>query len=328
MTRVFWSLVLGASSLVLVPAAPAAAQAPGTGAGAGRAERPLADRQLERLVERQNLLRQSPNRAVTDSNAHETRQQLQEMLQHYPPTLGTVLAVDPTLLDNEAYLQPYPQLLTFLAQHPDVAHNPGFYFESQLQQFNRRNDGWNDPKIRAIQAIDQALGGLAAMVVGLTIIGTIAWVIRSVIEHRKWLRVSKTHVDTHAKLMDRLTSNEDLITYMQSPAGRRFLDAAPIPLDGGPKMLNAPFGRILWSVQAGVVVGALGAGLIYASMRLAASPTYADGETPLLVVGIAALAIGCGFFVSAIAAYGLSSRLGLFAAGGGPASGSSSDQTS
>ena len=68
------------------------------------------------------------------------------------------------------------------------------------------------------------------MLVGLTVIGTAAWLIRSAIEYRKWLRVSKTHVDTHAKLMDRLTSNEDLVAYMQSPAGRRFLEAAPIPL--------------------------------------------------------------------------------------------------
>lgn len=252
---------------------------------------------------------------VDDANAHEARQHLQEMLQQYPPTLGVVLAIDPTLLESETYLQPYPQLGTFIAQHPDIAHNPGFYFENQLQQFNRRNDNWNDPKMAVIRTMENVLGGLAGLTAGLTAMFTIAWILRSVIEHRKWLRVSKTHMDTHAKLMDRLTSNEDLISYMESPAGRKFLEAAPIPLDGGPKMLNAPFGRILWSVQAGVVVAALGGGLIYASMRLGANATYSDGEIPLLVIGIAALAIGAGFFISAIAAYGLSHRLGLFPRG-------------
>jgi len=325
MKRVFWSLVLGAWSLVLVPAAPAAAQEP----GGGRAERPLSERQLADRIQLDRA-RPAPSRTarIEDSNAHETRQRLQEMLQHYPPTLGTVLAVDPTLLDNETYLQPYPQLSTFLAQHPDVSHNPGFYFESQLQQFNRRNDNsWNEPKIQVIRMVDGALAGLAVLIGFIVVVTTIAWIIRTVIQHRKWLRASATHVDTHTKLMDRLTSNEDLIAYMQSTAGRRFLEAAPIPLDGGPKMLNAPFGRILWSVQAGVVVAALGMGLIYASVRLGASATYAEGEIPLLVVGIAALAIGCGFFVSALAAYGLSSRLGLFGSGG-PASSSPSDQAS
>jgi len=249
---------------------------------------------------------------VDDANAHEARQHLQEMLQQYPPTLGAVLAIDPTLIESEGYLQPYPQLATFLAQHPDVAHNPGFYFENQLNQFSRRQGDWNDPKLAAIRAIDQTLGGLAFLAGFVTVVLTIGWLLRSVMEHRKWLRVSKTHVDTHTRLMERLTSNEELLSYMQSPAGRRFLEAAPIPVDGGPKMLNAPFGRILWSVQAGVVVAALGAGLIYASTRLGASATFSDGELPLLVIGIAAVAIGAGFFVSALAAYGLSHRLGLF----------------
>lgn len=254
----------------------------------------------------------APPRVLEDANAPQTHQRLQELLQQYPPQLGGVLALDPTLLSNDGYLQSYPQLATFLAQHPEIEHNPGYYFAQQIQSLNRPHYDYNDPKIAAIRAIDQALGGLAALTVGLTLIFTVAWVIRSVIAHRKWLRMSKTHIDTHAKIMDRLTSNEDLITYMQSPAGRKFLEAAPIPVDSGPRTLNAPFGRILWSVQAGVVVAALGAGLVYASMRLAGNELYAEGEVPLLVIGIAALAIGAGFFVSAIFAYGLSSKLGLF----------------
>ncbi len=249
---------------------------------------------------------------VDDANAQETLHRLQEMLQQYPPSLGRVLALDPTLLNDGAYLQPYPQLAALVAQRPDIIHNPAFYFDQQLRDLNRRNGDWNEPRAQAIRAIDEALGGLAVMIVGLTIIYTITWVIRTVIQHRKWLRMSKTHIDTHAKLMDRLTSSEDLIAYMESPAGRKFLEAAPIPLDSGPKTLNAPFGRILWSMQAGVVVAALGGGLVYASMRIADSAVYSDGSVPLLVIGIAALAIGGGFFVSAIAAWILSSRLGLF----------------
>ena len=77
-------------------------------------------------------------------------------------------------------------------------------------------------------------------------------------------------------------------------------------------MLAAPFGRILWSVQAGVVVAFLGAALIYASARFAGNETFSEGELPLFVVGAAAMAIGAGFFISAFVAYGLSRRLGLF----------------
>ncbi len=251
------------------------------------------------------------NRVADDSNAQETQRRLQELLQQYPPSLRKVLALDPTLLTNQEYLQPYPQLGAFISQHPEVAHNPTFFFDQELRELSRRYDG-ETPAAQAIRALDQIMGGIAALVMGLAVVFAVVWVIRTVIEHRKWLRVSKTHVETHARLMDRLTSNEDLMAYMQSPAGRKFLEAAPIPLDGGRKMLNAPFGRILWSVQAGLVVAALGVGLIYAAERLAANETYSLGAMPMEVIGIAALAVGAGFFVSAFMAYALSQRLGLF----------------
>jgi len=99
---------------------------------------------------------------------------------------------------------------------------------------------------------------------------------------------------------------------MQSPAGQRFLNAAPIPVESGPRLLAAPFGRILWSVQAGVVIALLGVSLIYASGRFAGSETFSEAELPLFVMGAAAMAIGAGFFISSFMAYGLSRRLGLF----------------
>jgi hypothetical protein len=287
-------------SLSLLAVLPVAAQ---PGAGLGRGPGLLRERGLP------------PSRQLaveSGANAQETQRRLQEPLQQYPPSLRAVLALDPTLLSDDAYLQPYPQLATFLGQHPDVAHNPTYYFEQQLRELNRRQYDYNEPRIQVIRAVDQSLGAIAFLIGFMTVVLTIGWLLRTVMEHRKWLRVSKTHVDTHTRLMERLTSNEELITYMQSPAGRRFLEAAPIPTDGGPRMLNAPFGRILWSVQAGVVVGCLGAGLIYASTRLAGNEIFSAGELPIFVLGCAAVAIGGGFFISSIAAYALSHRLGLF----------------
>jgi len=303
---IFGALVLCAVSFV----GSAAAQ---PGAGAGRAERPLPE------SPRGPVLRQTPpGRAIPieDANAQETQRRLQELLQQYPPSLGRVLALDPTLLSNDAYLQPYPQLATFLAQHPDVAHNPGYFFDPQYREINRRQYDYNEPRVQMVRVAGEVAAGIAFLIGFMTVVLTIGWLIRSVMEHRKWQRVSKTHVDTHTRLMERLTSNEELLAYMQSPAGRRFLEAAPIPVDGGPRMLNAPFGRILWSVQAGVVVAFLGAGLIYASTRLASNDFYSMGELPVFLVGCAAMAVGAGFFISAIAAYGLSHRLGLFPTAG------------
>jgi len=129
-----------------------------------------------------------------------------------------------------------------------------------------------------------------------------------VIDHRRWLRVSKIQSEVHSKLLDRFTSNQDLLAYVQTPAGKRFLESAPISIDPASRSLTAPLGRIFFSVQAGVVLALAGIGLSWISRQL----TDQDVTQPLFVVGVLALAVGLGFVLSAVIAYALSRRLGLF----------------
>jgi hypothetical protein len=71
--------------------------------------------------------------------------------------------------------------------------------------------------------------------------------------------------------------------------------------------MGAPLSRIFWSMQSGIVLGALGGGLILVS-GTAGEPEVA---TFLNGVGIVVLMIGVGFAVSAVVSYVLSHRLGL-----------------
>src|SRR5262245_23435314 len=64
---------------------------------------------------------------VIDENARETRDRLRELLDLYPPSLAQVLRLDPTLVSRTDYVAPYPRLAAFLAQHPEIAHNPAFF---------------------------------------------------------------------------------------------------------------------------------------------------------------------------------------------------------
>ena len=66
-----------------------------------------------------------------------------------------------------------------------------------------------------------------------------------------------------------------------------------------------------WTVQAGCVIAFAGGGLMYSSSRFAANATFSEVGLPLFVMGATAVAIGAGFMISAIVAYGLSRRLGL-----------------
>ena len=83
-------------------------------------------------------------------------------------------------------------------------------------------------------------------------------------------------------------------------------------MDAGPQPFSAPVGRILWSIQAGLVIGAGGLGLLYVSNRLGAQfGDLADLAQVPFVVGMLAVAIGVGFVLSAGVSYILSHRLGL-----------------
>ena len=301
-----WSLVF--SPFLLVSTATAQ---PGAGAGAGRAERP------ERIGP---TLRQTPlGRIVSgdDANANDTQRRLQELLQQYPPSLGRVLALDPTLLSNDTYLQPYPQLATFLAQHPEIAHNPSYFFDQQYRDVSRRQYDYNDPKIAAIRAIDQTLGGLAAMLVGLTVIGTAAWLIRSAIEYRKWLRVSKTHVDTHAQV-------DGPVDIERRPRGLHAIACGPAVPRSRADSARGGTASALRAIGPHSLVRAgrhrrrlpgRGPDVFEPASWLerVASPR---ANSRLFVIGACALAIGAGFFVSAFVSWGLSHRLGLFRSNG------------
>jgi hypothetical protein len=237
---------------------------------------------------------------VDEQTARETRQRLQQVLDQYPPSVPLVLRLDPSLLTRTDYLTPYPALAAFLSQHPEIAHNPSFFLgEARL-------NGSDGPRKQPLEVFEDVLGGAALLIGLMSALSAIVWLLRSVIEHRRWLRATKIQTDAHAKIVDRLASNDDLLSYMQSPAGQRFLSSAAVTIDSAPQAMSAPFNRILWSVQAGVVLTAVGVGLLFAR----GSVIEEVGQV-LHVLAILAIALGLGFVASALVSYTLSRQLGL-----------------
>jgi hypothetical protein len=241
---------------------------------------------------------------VDERTARDTRERLREIFEQYPPSVAQVLRLDPSLLTKPDYLAPYPTLATYLAQHPEVAHNPVFFLGGP---FNGQQ--YQDNRSQAVNAIQDIFIGLEVLIGIMTAILTLAWITRSAIEHRRWLRATKIQTDAHTKIVDRLSSNEDLLAYMQSTTGQRFLSASlgvPGAADATPQIVGAPFNRILWSVQAGIVLAAGGLGL-----WIAKNGVIEEAAQAMLVVSILAMALGLGFVVSAVASYALSRQLGL-----------------
>ncbi len=241
-------------------------------------------------------------------DAEELRQQFERLLNQYPPSLARVLRLDPTLLTNPEYLKPYPALATFIAQHPEIPHNPAFF----LARYEGNNFYRQNPDDRAFRAWENATQGFVIALVFSVIASALAWLIRTVIDHRRWTKMLKIQTDAHTKLLDRFTSNEDLLAYMQTPAGKRFFESAPIPIDS-PRSLSAPIGRILLSAQVGTVLTLAGLGL-----EVVAARAIDEIAQPLAAIGVVVIALGLGFAASAFMAYVLSKRLGLIGGDAAP----------
>ncbi len=244
----------------------------------------------------------APVVSMDQPDAQRTQEELARLLERYPPSLRRVLALDSSLLGNPAYLAPYPALVAFLNAHPEIARNPAFYFG----QGGGQGHYSQDRAARAGELWRDVMGGLAAFTGIGMFIGLIVWLIRTLIDYRRWSRLSKVQTDVHTKILDRFSSNEDMIAYIQSPAGSRFLQSSPITLDAGSRSVGAPLGRILWSVQGGLVLLAGGVGFLIVAGRAAD-----ENAQPLQALGVLAIAIGLGFVASAIISFVISRKLGL-----------------
>jgi Na+/proline symporter len=154
----------------------------------------------------------------------------------------------------------------------------------------------------------ETVDGLQAVAIAAIVFGAITWLIRSLIDYRRWLRLVKVQTEVHSKLLDRFTGHDDLLAYVQSPAGSKFLQSSPIALDAGMRSMGAPLGRILWSVQAGVVLTAAGIGLQFVSREVSD-----EASQMLHAMGVLGVALGLGFVIAAAVAYLLSQKLGLIA---------------
>jgi hypothetical protein len=233
-------------------------------------------------------------------DAQRTRDDLSALLDRYPPNLRTVLALDPGLLANENYLGTYPALLSFLHAHPEVSRNPAFYIGASDRFFPHAN------RSQATEVMENVLGGLAVLCGLGMAIGLVIWLIKTLVDYKRWSRLAKVQTEAHTKLLDRFTANEDLLSYIKTPAGAKFLESSPIRLDASPRSVGAPLSRILWSVQGGVVLLAGGIGLQFVGVQVAG-----DAQEPLRALGILSIALGFGFVISAIISYVISRRLGL-----------------
>ncbi len=250
---------------------------------------------------------------ISEQELSDTQDQLIKLLRT-SPTLTSVVARDPSLLSNQEYVnRNNPELGQFLLQHPDIARNPEYYLFTHLESRGGRRDQalerevWPDmSQPPSDSRADQIVDPIMAFAAFAAFLAALVWLIRQFLENRRWSRIFKLQSDVHGKLIERFGSTQEIASYMGTEAGRRFLEAAPIPVGFEPeqRMPNA-VSRVLWPLQIGVVLVLLGVGLLF--LR-SAGP---DLNLPMLITGTVVLMPGIGFILSAGITWVLAGRLGL-----------------
>jgi hypothetical protein len=256
----------------------------------------------------------SPASAPTEKEVADTQVQLLQLLR-LSPVLTSVVARDPSLLADQQYVaRNNPELAQFLSSHPDVARNPEFYLFSHLNQGGGGRDQaleravW--PELVPVPYEHSSTAAVMDKIVPMIVIPAffvaLIWIIRIFVESRRWNRTFKQQSEIHARLIDKLGTSQDLVAYMETEAGKRFLTASPIALgsESGQRMPNT-VARVLTPLQVGIVMTLLGIGLFF--LRHAGP----DMETPMAVLGTLALMPGIGFILSAAATWVLAHRLGI-----------------
>lgn len=232
--------------------------------------------------------------AVESRTGHEIRTQFTALLERGPSELPTILKLDPTLLSNDAFLTGYPDIAAFVAKHPEVRHNPRFY----LSAFRLPSES---------NQLDEIFSAIAVAVSFVTIAFALGWLVRTLIEQKRWNQLSRRQSEVHNKILDRFSTSAELLEYIKSSAGTKFLESAPIPVQSKQVVQNVPLARVMWSIQIGVVVIAAGIGMLLVHQRF--EPETAQG---IFAMGAIAASIGAGFIVSGFVSLMLSRRLGLW----------------
>jgi hypothetical protein len=128
---------------------------------------------------------------------------------------------------------------------------------------------------------------------------TVAWVAWVFATNVRRSRAGRFQAELHGKLLDKLGSSPELLTYLETDAGRRILQSVGDQADPG--------GRILNAMHTGVVLLTLGIGFL-----------ICDGSLPgahsvgvFLTLGIVCMSAGAGFLISSGLSYAFSKAWGL-----------------
>lgn len=135
-----------------------------------------------------------------------------------------------------------------------------------------------------------------------TIFVTVAWVISTIVDAIRRNHQVRSAADFRGKLLDKIGSAREFGEFLSSDGGAKFLDSMTVETEAGPHV------RILRSLQAGIVLLVLGAGLF---ILMGNRDLPFGAEDGMAMFGTITTAIGAGLLLATGATYVMSKRMGL-----------------
>jgi hypothetical protein len=137
-----------------------------------------------------------------------------------------------------------------------------------------------------------------AAVVIMSVSISCVWIVFSTIRRYK---IAKLQAELQTKLLEKIGNGQELLAYAQTDAGRQLLESLKVERIAR----SAPHGRIILSLQIGIVLFVFGSGMLVARNYIS------DATEPFTIAGSLIAGLGLGFALASLASYYLSKSLGL-----------------
>jgi len=141
--------------------------------------------------------------------------------------------------------------------------------------------------------------GTIVLTVMFSVIPVIIW---TIITNNRRKKIAELQTSMQTKLLEKFGNSQELLDYLRSEAGQKFMES-------GAMERARPAGRILGSIQAGLILTFVGIAIL--AVRAGVPSLGTDGLNGLLIMGSLAIAIGLGFLSSAVISFWLSKAWGL-----------------
>jgi len=126
-------------------------------------------------------------------------------------------------------------------------------------------------------------------------------------QNRRWKRLFLAQTEIHTKLLDKLGGSQELLSYLETDAGKQFMDmssiSGAIESPKQPGVLN-PISRMLAPLQVGIVSLLVGIGILFIRTKF-------EDTGVGLVIGTVGITLGIGLMLSSGISWFLAQRLGL-----------------